>query len=79
MNLDEKRALISDSIGLLSTHEPFRVFMDALAQMRDSAIADAVRVDIVGNPYAASASLGEIRSYLDIFALVAEHEKKFLE
>lgn len=75
----EKREFLAESIRLLSTHEPFKQFMASLGQLRDSAIQDAVRNDVVGNPQTMAAALGEVRTYLDIFALVEEHAPKELE
>lgn len=79
MTLDEKREHLAESLKLLATHEPFRQFMGALEQLKSSAVQDAVRMDVVDNPYKISACLGEIRAYLDIAALVGEYAPKNLE
>lgn len=72
LNIEEKRELLQHSLKLLATHDPFLQFMQALDSLREGAIADACRMDVVENPGKISASLGEIRAYNDIKALVSE-------
>lgn len=79
MTYEEKRAYLSESIKLLTTHEPFQRFMDGVVQLQLSAIRDSVRMDVVDNPYKVAAALGEVRAYLDIQDMVMEFSQKSLE
>lgn len=72
MDYDIKRELLQESLRLLVTHDPFLKFMEALEGLRESAIADACRIDVVDNQGKVMAALGEVRSYNDLKALVSE-------
>ena len=76
---DKRRERLAETIKLLATHEPFRAFMHELGNMRDMAIQDACRNEVLDNPTKIAASMGEIRAYLDICALVDEFTPKNLE
>lgn len=77
--IETKRELLAESLKLLATHEPFIQFMDALKQLREGAVIDACRMDVVENPGKTAAALGEIRCYTDIIALVDESSRKILD
>jgi hypothetical protein len=73
LSRDQKRQLLSDSIRQLAGHPPFLSFLDAILELRESAVRDACRVDTVAQSGAVLAALGEIRAYEDIIAIVSEH------
>jgi hypothetical protein len=73
LSLDEKRALLIESLKQLNGHPGFEAFMAAIYELREAAIAAALTHDVVGNIGRARASLGEIRAYEDIAAIVSEH------
>lgn len=60
------------AIAQLALDERFRLFMSAIAELREGALADAIASDQVGDPRRTSANLGEIRAYRDIEALYEE-------
>lgn len=60
------------AIAQLSLDERFRLFMSAIAELREGALADAIASDQVGDARRTSANLGEIRAYRDIEALYLE-------
>lgn len=73
--LEEKRALLAESIKQLNGHPGFEAFMDGLWELREYAIRVAVADDSVSSDGKTLAALGEIRAYEDIFSLVDEQVK----
>jgi len=76
---DQKRAILEESMRLLATHEPFMRFMEAMETLREGAIADACRNDVVDNQGRVMAALGEVRAYNDIKSLYTEYLSKPVE
>jgi hypothetical protein len=74
MTPEEKRALLDESIKLLSNHDPFIRFMDGIAELREQAIRDACRLDVVENIGKVALLLGTVGAMTDIQDLVAEHK-----
>jgi hypothetical protein len=79
MSLDERRSALRESIRILATHEPFLRFMEEIERMREAALRDACRNDVVENLGRVAASLGEIRCYTDIKDMVADFSSKSLD
>lgn len=76
---EEKRRILAESLKLLTGHEPFLRFMDGLQELREAAVRDACRNDVVDNTGRVFAALGEIRAYTDIQNLVSEYAQKPLD
>lgn len=79
MMTPEQRELVEESLRMLVAHEPFKRFMNGLDEMREKAIEDCCRMDVVENPYKVASMIGAISSLTDIKNLVAEFEQKHLE
>jgi hypothetical protein len=75
MSPEEKKELLDEAIKQLAGHPGFHAFVDALREMKQSAITFAISNDVVESPGRIAAALGEIRAYEDIFNLVDEHIK----
>lgn len=73
LSREQKRALLVDSIRQLAGHPPFLSFLDAILELRESAVRDACRNETVSANGPVLAALGEIRAYEDIIAIVSEH------
>ena len=77
--IEEKRAILDQSLTMLAKHEPFLQFMDAVKELKNKAIEDSVRLDVVDDFGKVASCLGEVRTYLDIENLVSEYAQKSLD
>jgi len=78
-NIDEKRAVLAESIKLLSTHDPFLRFLEGVKELRENAVQDMCRLEVVRDTNSLLSLIGEVRCYTDIQALVDEHKPKELD
>lgn len=76
MTREEKDLLIGGAIRQLAGDDRFQMFMDAIRQMRQSALRAAASDAALSNLGSAAAGMGEVRAYLDIEDLVEEHALK---
>jgi hypothetical protein len=76
MTYAEKQELLDNSLKQLTTHPAFIEFVDAIKQMKESAIVAAVSEKTFKTPYRTVGALGEVRAYVDILNLVEDYRQR---